>query len=98
MLRQAFASAPTDSALISLCCAPQTSGQPSLPEFVLRAEKALEVHSLFATDTQCHLHVLSLQRDRSNRACALRRGKWTQQTGSYKTAWPAACKSVACMF
>lgn len=57
MLRHAFASAPTDSALINLCCAPQTSGQSSLPEFVLRAEKALEVHCLLATNMQCHLYV-----------------------------------------
>ena len=56
MLRQAFTGGvPTDAALIQLCCGPQQSvaGRPSLPECVLRAEKALEVDCLLASDTHC---------------------------------------------
>lgn len=59
MLRQAFTGgAPTDAALIHLCCAPQqpVADQSLLPEYVIRAEKALEVGCLLASDTQCGLY------------------------------------------
>ena len=53
MLRQAITNAaPSDAAVIKLCCAPQrpVAGQQSLPEVVIRAEKALEVHRLLTYD------------------------------------------------